>query len=215
MTANGTAATAHRGGASPRSQRTHAKVVAAATQCFVERGYLSTTMAEVAAAAEVTVQTLYLRFGSKVALLAATHDVTLVGDEEPVPVLNRPWVTQLRQEADGPAAVSLLVEQLQRMHTRVSDLYAAIQSSSADPHVAVLLDDLRRQQAQTLTALVGELATKSGYRTDLEPTCASDIVYALAGIDSHRLLVHDRSWSAQQWHVWVTDLLTDQLYPGT
>lgn len=67
-------------------------MIAAASELFVRDGYLQTTMADVARAADVAVQTLYLGFGSKVAVLAAALDVAIAGDDDLVPVLERPWV---------------------------------------------------------------------------------------------------------------------------
>ena len=65
-----TVAARKRSGAA-RARATRARVVAAAAPLFVTRGYLDTTMAELAGAAGVAVQTLYLAFGSKAAVLAA------------------------------------------------------------------------------------------------------------------------------------------------
>ena len=54
-----------------RAAATRQRVLHAAVALFVERGYLETTMAAMAAAAGVAVQTLYLSFGSKAAVLEA------------------------------------------------------------------------------------------------------------------------------------------------
>ena len=57
-----------------RTRATRARIIAAATPLFVRDGYLETTMSGIAKAAGVAVQTLYLSFGSKVAVLEAALD---------------------------------------------------------------------------------------------------------------------------------------------
>ena len=81
-----------------RGAATKARIVEAATRLFIEHGYLDTTVAAIANEAGVALQTLYLSFGSKVAILRATHDVAVVGDDAPIPVLDRPWVAEMRAE---------------------------------------------------------------------------------------------------------------------
>jgi AcrR family transcriptional regulator len=49
-------------------------------------GYTATTLAAVAEAAQVGARTVYVRFGTKAALLKRVVDVAVVGDAEPVDV---------------------------------------------------------------------------------------------------------------------------------
>lgn len=64
----------------------------AARRLFLEHGYAATTMPAIAAAAGVSVQSVYKAFGNKAALLKTVFDVAIAGDDEPVPMLQRaPW----------------------------------------------------------------------------------------------------------------------------
>src|SRR3954471_18080853 len=101
-----------RPGRQARSRATRARIVAAATRLFVRDGYLTTTMAAIAAEAEVAVQSLYLGFGSKLGILSAALDVAIAGDDEPVPLLQRGWARELAETPDGPRAVGLFVGQV-------------------------------------------------------------------------------------------------------
>lgn len=56
------------GGARVRVARTHAAIVAAATELFLKHGFLGTNMDEIAASAEVSKQTVYAHFQNKEAL---------------------------------------------------------------------------------------------------------------------------------------------------
>jgi AcrR family transcriptional regulator len=67
---------------------------------FLERGFAGSTMRVIASHAGVSVPTVELLFGTKGRLLKAAIDVAIVGDDEPVPVLDRSW-TEAAVEADG------------------------------------------------------------------------------------------------------------------
>ena len=83
-----------------RARHTRLHVVAVAKDLFVQRGYTATKMSDVAAAAGVSVELLYSAFGSKPALLKTVFDVTIAGDDTPVPVMDRPELLAVRAEPD-------------------------------------------------------------------------------------------------------------------
>jgi len=71
---------------------TEERILAAATELFLEGGYLATTLEAVARRAQVGARTVYLRFGTKAALFKRVIDVAIVGDTAPVDVLGRDWM---------------------------------------------------------------------------------------------------------------------------
>ncbi|MBO0836626.1 MAG: helix-turn-helix transcriptional regulator, partial [Actinobacteria bacterium] len=73
-----------------QARRTRRRVLDAATEVFVRRGYAGATIRAVATGAGVSVPTVEALFGTKVRLLKAAIDVAIAGDDEPVPVLDRP-----------------------------------------------------------------------------------------------------------------------------
>ena len=203
---------AFRGRGQSRGRATRARILAAATRLFVRDGYLATTMATIAAEAGVAVQSLYLRFGSKLAILSAALDVAIVGDDEPVPLLERPWMRELRQ-ADGPGAVRLLVVQVRRVLERTYPLYAVMQSAAAGEAGALLADN-KHQRFEGERAVAGELCAKSGFAADLSVDRAADLLYALLSEEHYGLLVAERGWSPEAWEAWCIDTLVQVLFPG-
>ncbi|CAM3323320.1 TetR/AcrR family transcriptional regulator [Nocardioides dubius] len=57
-----------------RKAQTRARIVAAADQLFQERGYVETSIEEIATAADVAVRTIYLHFESKAAIMLSYFD---------------------------------------------------------------------------------------------------------------------------------------------
>jgi AcrR family transcriptional regulator len=202
-----------KGGRTHRGRQTRARIVAAAARLFAEHGYLNTTMGAIAAEAGVAVQTLYLAFGSKVAILEAAHDVAVVGDDEPVALLERPWVADLRAEPDGPRALELAIANTLRVIERVSAIHGVIQFAAADPEVAELLARGKAQRFATLRTLVEELAAKAGFSTGLSADRAADILYAVVSDELYRVLVVERHWSIEDWQTWAYESAALRLFP--
>ena len=104
MPAKDIARTPRRGYASParteQARQTRKRVIEAATRLFVQQGYATTTMRAIADAADVSVPTVELLFGTKAQLLHVVIDVAVAGDDEPVPVLNRAWAAEARSARD-------------------------------------------------------------------------------------------------------------------
>lgn len=91
-----------------QAAQTRGAVLTAARALLAERGWAATGMRDVARSAGVSVETIYATFGSKVALLTAALDGAVVGDDEPVPLGERPVFRAMRrgtpQERAGAAA---------------------------------------------------------------------------------------------------------------
>src|SRR3974377_1254885 len=115
-----------------RGAATKARIVEAATRLFIEHGYLDTTVAAIANEAGVALQTLYLRFGSKVAIRAPAPDVAVGGDDAPIPVLDRPWVAEMRAEPDGRRALRFVIDNGMQIIERVMPIIGGIQAAPAD-----------------------------------------------------------------------------------
>jgi AcrR family transcriptional regulator len=202
-----------RSGKTERGRQTRAKIVAAATELFCKRGYLDTTMGVIANEAGVSVQTLYVSFGSKVAILAAAHDVAVVGDSEPVPVLERPWVAEAHEEPKGRRALALVMANTLSIIERTSPITGVIQAGAADAEVAELLREINHQRLTTLRELASVLAAKRGFDSALSVERAADILYAAVSDELYRILVIQRHWPVTDWKEWAYDGAAFRMFP--
>jgi hypothetical protein len=92
------ASRAHRTDCPSVRQPCHSHVIASARALFIERGFAATTIADVAQTANVSTQFIYAAFGGKRGLLAKVVDWTLVGDDEPIPMVQRPSIIAIQRE---------------------------------------------------------------------------------------------------------------------
>src|ERR1700716_2184763 len=83
-----------------RTRRTRAAVVEAARTLFLERGYAATTIEAISDASDTPQATVYRLFSSKLGILKAVLDVSVVGDDDAVAMVDRPQVRTLFSDPD-------------------------------------------------------------------------------------------------------------------
>jgi AcrR family transcriptional regulator len=190
-----------------RARATRERIVEAAAPLFVERGYLETTMADLARGAGVAVQTLYLSFGSKAAVLEAA--LGAVGKDHP-----SGWSERLRAAADGTAGLGLHVGLTTAAVERRHPLDAVLRGAAADPEPASLLAATRRDALETHARAVDELAEKPGFTDLISVQRATDVVATLLSPETYGLLVVDQGWTTPDWSEWALRHLVADLFPG-
>jgi AcrR family transcriptional regulator len=201
-------------GRSERSRLTRRRVIDAASLLFAERGYVATTVEAIADGAGVAVQTVYYLFGTKRNLLARVLDASIAGDLEPVPIAERPWVAELREEPDGAVAVARLVRETVAIVARAAPVYETIRRAAADPDVGDLLAENLSQRRVVQRQLVLALHAAGHLHPDLDVDAAADVFYAVMNEEVYQLLVGVCGWDVEQFGRWATSLMVDQLIAG-
>ena len=82
-----------------QARETRRTVLDAAHELFVSTGYAATTMQAIAERADVAVQTVYAVFGNKRELLRQLIESTVTGDDDPLPITDRPEAAGHRRRA--------------------------------------------------------------------------------------------------------------------
>ena len=183
---------------------TRQQIAVAARRLFAERGYLGTTIAAIAAEADIPAPTIYSAFGTKAKIL-----------EE----ITRLWIAEsgTRQEHEESIRQPDPVRRLQiaaHWHTRQMELgYDVItiyqEAARADPEMALVLKsvlDGRERAIGTLIDSLGEhlaLGLTRATAMDRFLTCTLSEIY--------RTLVLERGWTPEDYRRWLGDLLVAQL----
>ncbi|MBJ7604348.1 MAG: TetR/AcrR family transcriptional regulator [Candidatus Dormibacteraeota bacterium] len=195
---------------SERALATRRRIREAAAELFVDRGYATTTVADIAAKAGVVSKTIYLAFPTKLALFNEVMGVALGGDDEQVKVRDRDWFRQT-QEAVPAEMPRLFARFTAALHSRSAALLeAADASAGADPELAVRRERGRENRRADMRRIAEPFAAKSGrdvgYTTDMLYTLGSASVYAL--------LVFQSGWTSEEYEAWLARALTDALVNG-
>jgi AcrR family transcriptional regulator len=201
-----------------QARQNRRRIIAAAVSLFAARGYAGTSLAEIASAAGVAVQTVYAAFGTKVNLLKHAIDVSLAGDDAPVPMIDRDAVRQMMADPDPYQVLARYAAQVRVVAERAAGvMLAAWAAAPGDPAVAALMADLDAQRLRGMTALAASIAAKARQAGCLaDGITEEDIRDALWAFNSPQLislLLRDRGWSPDQFQTWLarswTRLLLD------
>src|SRR4051794_7831178 len=84
-----------------QARATRRAIVNAAAALFSEHGYGATTVDAIAQAAGVSRKTVFTSVGGKAECLKLALDWAVVGDDEPVPLMERPEIAAQQAEADA------------------------------------------------------------------------------------------------------------------
>lgn len=199
-----------------RTRLARAAVVDAARRLFLERGYGATTVEAISEVADVPPATVYRLFASKHGILKSLVDVAIVGDEEDVPMADRPQVQTLLAEPDPREQLAGFVAITVRVNAGIAPLYRVLVSAAGtDADAAALLDALTRQRHRGQRLIARSLARSGALRPGLRERDAADIIHALLSPELYRLLVIDRGWKPERYQPWLAATLVDQLLPGT
>src|SRR5881409_2067082 len=122
-----------------QAAETRAKILESARRLFELHGYAATSMNAVAAEAGVALKTVYVAFETKSGLLRALWHVRLRGDEEDVPVGERPWYREVIAEPDPVRQLRLTARNSLAVKLRAAALMRVIRdAASVDPDIAAL-----------------------------------------------------------------------------
>ena len=194
-----------------RTAATRRRMVTAAYDLFCQRGYLSTTMNDIAQEAAVAVQTLYFTFGSKSALLHEAFVQAVLGPE-PMPPDRQPWFSRMQRAPDVHVALGHAVGGSTAIFERVAPLVAAVQGVSADPEVAVVYARQEAMRRQGYTDIITILATKKPLRPGLSVARAADIFLVLVSPPVYAAFVGGCGWSSRDFRLWATETMYRELF---
>jgi AcrR family transcriptional regulator len=192
-----------------QARATRRRIIDQAARLFAEQGYAATTLDQVAAAADVAVQTVYFHFRNKATVLKQDVDVLAAGDDEPVPVLDRSWVRRMRDEPDGARALAIWLRTSRAIFGRVAPVMKIVRDAAgSDRQMAAQWQTNLAQRYTAQRAGVQLLADKGALRPDLTADRAADIVFCLVSFEVYLLLTAERGWTPAQWERWITATLT-------
>ncbi|MET8985007.1 TetR/AcrR family transcriptional regulator [Nonomuraea wenchangensis] len=195
-----------------RSAETRNRIVSAAHELFVVRGYAGTTFQLVADAAEVSVQTVYFHYGTKSELLKHVVDVASAGDDEPVPLLGRPWFAALQATEDPVKVVEGWVHASGVILDRVAPVLAVVRDAAAgDAGMAAQWAANSRERHTAHGTVVAILARLDALRPGLTERRATDITVGILSPDLFLVMRRECGWTTPQWEEWAADQLSHGL----
>jgi AcrR family transcriptional regulator len=191
---------------------TRLAVLRAASQLFIEHGYVPTSIEAIAGAAGVSRATVFNSVGGKATILKAAYDVALVGDDAPVALPDRPESRAVMRRADPAAFLDGYAGIMAEVHSRLAPIYEAVRgAASADPEAREVWDKVVAERLRGARNVVAGVQSRGGLREGLDPTAAADVVWALNDPGLYNLLVIQRGWGPSAFRDWLSEALRWQL----
>jgi TetR/AcrR family transcriptional regulator of autoinduction and epiphytic fitness len=135
------------------------RIIDEAHRLFLEDGYAATSIDGIAAAAGVSVQTVYAVFSSKAGVLARVIDVAIGGDDEDVMVRDRPEFRPVLEATTPEELVWAAVRHARMTHERSGPiLHLLDQVAGTDAALAELAAEIRRQVREETAFVVDRVA---------------------------------------------------------
>jgi AcrR family transcriptional regulator len=200
-----------------RAAATRRRIVDAAGRLFVERGYRATTIEAVADAADVSVETIYKRFGNKAGLLKAAREAAVAGAPEPDAFFTFPSAPIDEALAAAPgqeARLRTLAELSTRRMERLAPFHRMLRNAgTGDPELAEFLAEDHALRRRSQHANIRFIAEGGPLRLPVDE--AADTYSALANPDVFLLLVDQFGWSAEDYRAWLAASITRLLLAET
>lgn len=191
---------------------TRTRIAAAAGQLFAARGFVPTSIEQIAEAAGVARPTVYTSFNGKAAILKAALDLRFSGDDAPMPVSQRPWFRRVLESKDQHQMLEEYAGVCRSISERVGDLYEAVRNAvGADPEIARLHQDLKDQRHDGARVVIDALTQLRALRDGMERDTATDLLWYLNDPAAWTALVTDRGWKPHDYQRWLARTMQETL----
>src|ERR1700730_1236139 len=148
-----------------QSGQTRQRIIEAARQLIVSRGYRATTIAAIAAAADVHVDTVYELAGRKPLILRELIEQAVSGTDHPVAAEERDYVQAILAEPDPAAKLAIYAKAVRDTQARMAPLFLALRDASAtEPDAAQVWREISDRRAANMRKLARDLAGAGGLR---------------------------------------------------
>jgi TetR/AcrR family transcriptional regulator of autoinduction and epiphytic fitness len=197
-----------------QAAQTRRLIIESARKLFYERGYASATIEAIAQEAGVASETIYAVFGNKQAILRNLVGITLVGDDEPVPLLERPFIKEAGLETDQRNLINKFAKDIYQIMSRMSPIFSLLRTTAkTDAEIAALLTRLLNERLGGMSFFVDQLNRIGPLREQALPDQARASVWALSSAEVFDLLTRDLGWSEERYIRWLSDSLVQLLLP--
>ena len=201
--------------ASGRREQARARrlaVVLAARDLFERDGFRPTTIAAIAAHAGVSAESVYKGFGTKAALAKAVFDLVIAGDDEPVPVAERPAMQAVRDEPDLRRKIAMFVAGLAQRQARSAGVQILIRDGRhVDDSLVPVWAKMTDEGLAGMTMLGRNLLETGQLRDGIDLDEVRDVLWNYLSIDHYERLVRTQRWSLERYSRWLAHAITSAI----
>ncbi len=189
-----------------QARRTRQAILAAARTLFSEKGFVATTIAQIAAEAGVAVDTVYASVGPKPALMRLLMETAISGSDQAIPAEQRDYVRQIRAAPTAGQKIRIYASAVTAVNARMAPLYLVLRDAAAQaPELAQIRDEISARRASNMRLFAQDLADTGELRPGLDVGEVADVVWSMNSAEYFSLLVRERGWPADRFARWLAD----------
>jgi AcrR family transcriptional regulator len=182
------------------------RILDAALALLRRRGDAQVTMAQIARAARVSRQAVYLHFADRADLMVAL--ARRLDESLGVPA-------EVQRIAEAPGGAAMMVAQVSLQARLNPDIWAVARAVDAvrrtDAAAERAWQDRLDHRLAGCRAIVARLEADGDLRAGLDPSAAADLLWTLTSLRTWEDLVLQRGWSAEQYRQHVSTVLLEAL----
>jgi len=189
-----------------QARRTRLAILDAARLLFTEQGYAATTIAQIAAAARVAVDTVYASVGTKPVLMRLLVETAISGEDQPIPAEERDYVRRIRAAGTAVAKIRLYADAVTAVNSRLAPLHLVLRDAAAQaPELGQMWTEIVTRRARNMRLFAQDLAATGELRAGLDVEEVADVVWSLNSAEYYTLLVRERGWAPGRFARWLGD----------
>ena len=191
-----------------RAAGTRERVLTAAHDLFLERGWAGTTARDIAARAAVSVDTVYTAAGRKPQIMLELVERAISGQDRAVPAEARDYVTAMRAAPTARAKIEIYAAALAVLLPRLAPLVQVLREAApTDGDCARLWRSIADRRAANMLLFARDLRSTGHLRPDLGDEQVADLVWS-TNAPEYYLLLAERGWTPARYRDLVVDLWT-------
>ena len=182
------------------------RVLEAALRLIRKRGDAKVTMAQIAKAARLSRQAVYLHFADRADLMVAL--ARHVNESLGLPA----EIQRMMNTQTGMGMIEAFVSMQARGNPAVWAVARAIDAvRRTDAAAARAWQSRLKSRLEGCRAIVSRLKAEGSLRPELDPSIAADLLWTMTSLRMWEDLVLEREWSPEQYQVYVTNVLIGAL----
>jgi AcrR family transcriptional regulator len=184
------------------SENSSVRILDAALALITKRGDARVTMAQIANAARISRQAVYLHFADRADLMVA---LARYADKK------RGLAKEIQKIVEAPTGAAALAEMVAAQARSNPAIWAAARAVDAvrrtDEAAERSWQDRLRLRLEGCRRLIARLESEGNLRKDLDPATAADLLWTITSLRAWEDLVLERGWTPEQYQRHITRLL--------
>lgn len=186
-----------------KAAETRRSIITAAAEVFSERGYVGTTMQQIATHAGVSVESVN-KIGTKPDLLIKAFQQTYAGEGGWKSIIDQPQLMEIMSQPDTEQAIGDYAEFIAAANDRSGGIWAAVRAAStSEARISSAVHDLIARKREDFLLGYGWYVSRGITNEKTSPEAFAAYLYVLTSQETYDQLTRDWGYSVESYTDWL------------